>query len=301
MKEKKKRKYIRFVTVIFGALERAHVRRFPHKHDPKKYGVWANVTLLALKQLEDKSYRWIVELVDNMSKLLEVVQIPHAPHWTTLHKAAQRIKGSLLERLVAQIVQATKSKTIRAGIDATGLQLTRASRYYTQVLKKDCKKRRAIKKHLKLSTVVDLTYQLPVCFKIRRGPASDHLDCDRLIRKAHQIKRFKSFDGDKGYTGEEHRRIVVEECHAEDRIKVKNPDVPIWKTKGYYLKQRKKRRLRANYRSLNETYHSVLKKVMGSMIRAVTVKMQNREVGFKVLACSVYRRALHMLKSEVFY
>lgn len=301
MKEKKRKKYIRFVMVILDALKMAHIRRFPHKHDPKKYGVWANVALLALRQLEDKSYRWIAELVDEMSTLLAALQIPYAPHWTTLHKAAKRIKGSVIEALVARIVQATKSKTIRAGIDATGLQLTRASRYYTQVLKKDRKKRRAIKKHLKLSTVVDLTHQLPICFKMRRGPASDHLDCDDLIRTAYQIKRFKSFDGDKGYTGEEHRRIVVEECLAEDRIKVKNRDVPVWRTDGYYLKQAKKRRLRANYRSLNETYHSVLKKVMGSMIRAVTVRMQNREVGFKVLACSAYRRALFILREEVFY
>ena len=198
-------------------------------------------------------------------------------------------------------MQYIRSQRIRAGIDATGLQPTRASSYYTTVLKKDKKKRRAIRKHIKLSTVVDLTHQLPICFKVRRGPASDHLDADRLIRKAYRIKRFKSFDGDKGYTGEEHRRIIVEECHAEDRIKVKNPDVPIWRTKGYYLKQRKKRKLRANYRSLNETYHSVLKGITGSMVRAVTVRMQNIEVGFKVLACSAYRRASSLFKMEVFY
>ena len=115
------------------------------------------------------------------------------------------------------------------------------------------------------------------------------------------MKSIKSLDGDKGYTGEELRRVVVEECHAEDRIKVKNLDVPIWRTEGYYLKQAKRRKLRANYRSLCETFHSVLKRRTGSAVRAVTVRMQNKEVSFKVLACSVLRRTLSSLFRELFY
>lgn len=299
--KKKKKLYIKFIREILSALKRARVRRFPHKHDPKVYGVWVHAALLTLKALEDKSYRFIVELIDEMPNILALLDILESPHWTTLHKAAQRLKGSFVERLVASFVQATKSQRIRAGIDATGLQPTRASEYYTKVLKKDRKKRRKIRKHLKLSTVVDLDHQLPICFKIRRGPASDHLDCDRLVRKAHQIKPLKSLDADKGYTGEEHRRIVVEECGAEDRIKVKNPDVPIWRTKGEYLKKRKRRKLRANYRALNETYHSVLKKITGSTVRAIGVKMQNTEIAFKVLACSAYRRAISSFFKELFY
>ena len=129
-------------------------------------------------------------------------------------------------------------------------------------------------------------------FKVRRGPASDHLDSVSLVRKAHQIKKIRSLDADKGYTQEKLRMLVVEECLAEDRIKVKNPEVPIWRTRGRYLKKAKRRKLRANYRALCETYHSVLKRVTGSMVRAVKVSMQNREVAFKVLACSALRRAI---------
>lgn len=301
MKEKRRTVYYRFVQHLLDALRRAHVRRFPHKHDPKKYGVWVHVVLLALKELENKTYRFVVDMVAEMPNILALMQCAAAPHWTTLHKAAQRLRGSFIERLVAQFVQQTKSQHIRAGIDATGLQPTHASSYYTTVLKKDRKKRRKIRKHIKLSTVVDLTHQLPMCFKIRRGPASDHLDSISLVRRAHQIKSLKSLDADKGYTKEALRKLVVEKCHAEDRIKFKNPDVPIWRTEGQYLKRAKRRKLRANYRSLCETFHSVLKRVMGSCVRAVIVRMQNREVGFKVLACSALRRALHSLFKELFY
>lgn len=301
MKEKRRTVYYKFVEQVLHSLRISLVRRFPNKHDPRKYGVWAHAALFALKQLEDKTYRFIVDMVAEMPRILTLLEIGQAPHWTTLQKAVKRLQGSLAGRLVAAFVRRTKSQRVRAGIDSTGLQPTRASAYYTTVLKKDKKMRRKIRRHIKLSTVVDLDHQLPMCFKIRRGPASDHKDSQQLVRKAHQIKALKSLDADKGYTKEELRRLVVEECHAEDRIKVKNPEVPIWRTSGEYLKKAKRRKLRANYRSLCETYHSVVKRVTGSTVRAVTVHMQNKEVGFKVLACSALRRAMSSLFKELFY
>lgn len=300
MKEKKRTIYYRFVEQVLKALRIAHVRRFPHKHDPKKYGVWAHAVLFALKQLEDKTYRFIVDMIAEMPRILALLEIEQAPHWTTVHKAVQRLQGTFVCSLIASFVQRTKSQRVRAGIDSTGLQPTRASVYYTTVLKKDKKKRRKIRRHIKLSTVVDLDHQLPMSFKVRRGPASDHWDAQHLVRKAHRIKNIKSLDADKGYTKEELRQLVVEECGAEDRIKVKNPEVPIWRTKGEYLKKAKRKKFRANYRAKCETYHSVLKRVTGSQVRATTIRMQNKEVGFKVLACSALR-AINSLIKEVFY
>ena len=298
---KKRTVYYRFAQQILKALRIAHVRRFPHKHNPRKYGVWVHAVLLAFKQLEDKSYRFIAEMMAEMHDILALMGISQAPHWTTIHKAAQQFRGSLIEQLVSAFVRSTKSLKIRAGIDSTGLQLTRASAYYTAILKKDKKKRRKIRRHIKLSTVVDLDHQLPICFKIRRGPASDHWDSVPLLRKAYSIKAIRSLDADKGYTKEELRQVTVEEAGAEDRIKIKNPEVPIWRTKGKYLKKAKRRKLRANYRALCETYHSTLKRITGSMVRATTIRMQNKEVAFKVLACSALRRARIFLFKGLFY
>jgi len=54
MKGKTRTIYYRFVEQLLKALKIAHVRRFPQKHDPRKYGVWAHAILLALKELEEK-------------------------------------------------------------------------------------------------------------------------------------------------------------------------------------------------------------------------------------------------------
>ena len=190
---------------------------------------------------------------------------------------------------------------IRAGIDATGLQPTRASSYYARVLKKDRKKTRKIRKRIKLSTVTDLDHQRPISFKVRRGPASDHLDSIFLVRFAHQVKKIINLDAYKGCTKEQLHRFVVKKCLAEDRISVKNPEVPVWRTRGECLKKAKRKNgFRANGGSLCETHPNVLKRATGSTVRTVKVSMQNKEVAFKVLACSALRRAISSFIQRTF-
>ena len=174
----------------------------------------------------------------------------------------------------------TMTINVRTGIDATGFQLTRASSYYTNVLKKDKKTRRKIKKHLKLTAFVGLDKQLIISQKIRRSPANDSPDFEPTVMKGKNIldragKKAKSCDADKGYDSEENHRIVVEDLEAKGRIRLKNKDVPIHRTKGIYRKKAKRRikRLRANYRSKNETVFSVIKRIEGSMIRSRSVSM----------------------------
>ncbi len=218
------------------------------------------------------------------------------PHFTTLQKAAKRLKVAFLERVVSGFILFTMTLYVRTGIDATGFQLTRASAHYTKILKKDRKSRRRIKKWLKLTTFVDLDKQLIITQKIRRAPANDNRDFKPVVQKGKEVfdeaeKDVKSLDADKGYDSEENHRIVVEDLKAEDRIRMKYRDKPIWKTHGRYRKKAKKRirRLRANYRSKNETIFSVLKRISGSMIRSRNVSMQNKEVLFKEIAYNAGR------------
>lgn len=288
MKRKCKRLLIRYAEALLKQLERAQVRRFGRKHAPRKYNEWAHAVLLSFKQLFDKSYRFVVEQLALMTPLLQLLGISEVPHFTTLQKASQRFRGTLIERVIASFVSSTKSLSVRYGIDSTGFQATRCSSYYTTVIKKQKKHRRRVRRHIKLSTVVDLDHQLPATFKIRRGPASDHKDAGKIMLKTRSVKPAKSMDGDKGYDSEKNHRVVVEELDAEDRIKIKNKDIPIRRTKGRYRKARKRRNLRANYRSICETYHSH-KRVVGSTVRAIKVKSQNQEIRFKILAIATLR------------
>ena len=108
----------------------------------------------------------------------------------------------------------------------------------------------------------------------------------------------------KGYDSEENHRIVVEDLEAEDRIRLKNKDKPIWRTRGRYRKQAKRRinRLKRNYRSKNETTFSTLKRVNGSTIRSIKVSMQNKEVLLKEIVYNANRliKSVLELMEEVY-
>lgn len=308
IKKRKEKKYIKLVKKILKVLAYLRVRKYSHKFSKRMYGNWTHIVLLALRQKFDKSYREIEEILDVCTEILELLGIKQAPHFSTLQKAAKRLRVQFLEKIMSGFIFLTMSLSIRTSIDSTGLQLTRASSYYTNVLKKCKKSRRKIKKHMKLSAFVDLNHQLIISQKIRRGPAGDSPDFEPTIRKGKKIldkaeKKVRSVDADKAYDKEGNHKLVVEELQAEDRIRVKNKDVPIHRTKGEYRKKAKRRinKLRANYRSKNETVFSVLKRIEGSAIRSIQVGMQNKEMVFKEIAYNAGRLIKSFLLVEHFY
>lgn len=296
MKKRKEKKYIKFLEQITRNLKNLRVRKHSSKFSKKIFNNWIHICLLALRQRMDKSYREFVDILDVCTEILNFLGITKAPHFTTLQKAAKRLKIQFLEKIMSGFILLTMTIHVRTGIDATGFQLTRASSHYTTVLKKDKKKRRKIKKYLKLTAFADLDKQLIISQKIRRSPANDSPDLEPVVMKGKKIldkanKKAKSFDGDKGYDSEKNHRIVVEKLGAEDRIRLKNKDIPVYRTRGFYRKKAKRRikRLRANYRSKNETVFSVIKRIEGSMIRSINVGMQNKELVFKEIAYNASR------------
>lgn len=309
MKKRNEKKYIKFVKKILKNLENLRVRKHSHKFSKKTYSNWIHIVLLALRQKLDKSYRGFVEILEVCTEILDLLKITKVPHFTALQKAAKRLNVQFLEKIMSGFILLTMTINIRTGIDSTGFQLTRASAHYSKVIKKSKKIRRKMKKHLKLTVFVDLDKQLIISQKIRRSPANDHIDFEPTVIKGKRVldkagKKAKSFDGDKGYDSEKNRKLIVEELGAEDRIKLKCEDVPIWRTKGEYRKKAKRRvkKLRANYRSKNETVFSVVKRIEGSMIRSRDVSMQNKELLFKEIAYNADRLTKNFsLSIEDFY
>ena len=301
--KKKEKKYIKLVKQILSCLKRLRVKRYSSKFSKKTFNNWVHIVLLALRQRMDKSYREFCDIIDICTEMLGLLGIKKTPHFTTLQKAAKRLKASFLERVMSGFILFSMTIYVRTGIDATGLQPTRASAHYTTVLRKNKKARRRIKNHIKLTTYVDLGRQIIISQKIRRSPANDNRDFKPVVMKGKKIlsnarKKIKSLDADKGYDAEENHRLVVEDLQAEDRIRLKNKDKPIWKTRGRYRKQAKRRikRLIRNYRSKNETTFSTLKRVNGSTIRSIKVSMQNKEVLFKEIVYNAGRTVKNFIE-----
>jgi len=201
-------------------------------------------------------------------------------------------------KILSGFIRITRVRKLHLGIDSTGYTLTRASHYYLKVIYRRSKKgksrrgkRRKRKKYLKVTATLETRKQLPLTLKIRRGPANDNRDFKPTVGKAAEIKPLEISVADKGYDSEDNHEFVHEELNAACIIPPRNEEVPVWRTGGKYRKGMKKGYSKKEYhqRNINETMHSVIKRLFGDGIRAVKVVMQNREIYWRHIAYAAHR------------
>ena len=70
---------------------------------------------------------WLVEAY----YLRSYLQLSRITHFTTLQKFTDRIKNSLLEKIISSFIVISGTRHIFVGIDSSGFKITHASQYYT--------------------------------------------------------------------------------------------------------------------------------------------------------------------------
>lgn len=319
IKKRKETKFIKFAKSIIKRLRSLRISLYSNKFSKKVYTQWQHIILLALRQLRGMGYWGFVKELPDYTALLEFLKLNTVPHATTLQKAAERFKGTSIERIVEEYIANGRKKRVRFGIDSTGFSLNKASHYYVNRLehynRRKRKKRRPgrprkkrkVKKHLKDTIFVDLDKQLIATSNFCRGPRDDYTKLKPPGKKLVRFPQKKdSVDADKGYDANYNFEFVEEELKAKPYIKLRNMDVPVHRTKGAYRKKakgellNKRGRPRKNHRNKNETVFSVIKRVMGEHVYALRPKMQNQELRFRHLAYNAYRE-ISFLFIEVFY
>lgn len=83
-----------------------------------------------MRQYEGKSYRIFVDWLIEACYLRMFINLSKIPHFTTLQKFADRITGTILERIISNFILLIDTKQIFLGTDATGFRPTNASQYY---------------------------------------------------------------------------------------------------------------------------------------------------------------------------
>ena len=223
------------------------------------------------------------------------MQLGKVPHYTTLQKSASGINGTLMYRIVSSFILLTKIRKLLVGIgiDASGFRSSSASSYYTD--------RTGIrKKYIKLSTCAELREQIACSLKIRRAPKHDTIDFKPIMERASNIMPLSIVVAGKGYDsedGEANHEFVRKELDAVSIIPARYEDVPVWRTCGIYGKQMKRRFYKQLYyqRNKNETILPVVKRMFGEYITSRLVKMQNRELMFRLIAYNMHRLTVFMV------
>lgn len=314
MPKKKETFLIRFAKNILKALKIRHIRLYGSKYSKKIYTLHQHIVLLALREYHKGiGYRQLCELLPDYNLLLIFLELETIPHFTTLHKVSQRLKGSIIEKIFLGFARKAK---FRAGIDSTGLSLQHSTYYYEQRLEHFRKakkkkpgrpKKRRRKKHQYTSIFVDLDGRIILSTKLLRGKKSDSKMMIPTIEKAKEVfNQVISNDADKGYDAEYNHKYNNEILGAEDYIKLKNKDVPVRRTKGTNRKKAKTKsrnkrgRPRKNHRNKIESIIFVLKNVFGEHISATSAAGQRQQTRFRIIAHNAYVKAKSFLAKDFY-
>ena len=272
-------------------LERLQIPLYSKQHSGKTFNNHQLFKLIVLKSYFGKDYRRFIEFLE-ISEIPTLIGLKRLPHFTTLQKFSARQKIQELEKLILESCNLAKKKCKNVGIDATGMSLDFASKHYAQRIEKTILRR----DFLKLNMFMDLDNLMILSAKIRKKARHDTRDVKALWNKIKHLF-FKKVFADKGYDANFFHEIVYK-SGRKSVIFIKNPKIPIWRTKGFFRKLAKKdaRNHQKGKRSLTETINSILKRVYGETIAAKKLLTQKIELLFKILTLNLERLSIQIEK-----
>src|SRR5690606_985254 len=121
------------------AVARKTLRPYSHRFSRKTFTQPQLFACLVLQESLKLDYRGVAALLADASSLRETIGLAHAPHFTTLQKASQRLlKRRRVQRLLDQtLIRASQLRLIKsrvelAAIDSSGFEAQHASRYFVK-------------------------------------------------------------------------------------------------------------------------------------------------------------------------
>lgn len=255
------------------------------------------LVLLVVREMLAKSYRETIVLVALMTPLLRRLRLTKMPHFTTLQKFAIRLEPHVLDGLLATLASSVTSGRVDAVIDSTGMQPGIASYYYirTMSLRRDSDgtELRAVRRHIKLTLVIDARTLAILAMRATQGPDSDFQHLRPVVSKAIEHgATIVTIIGDKGYDSEANRRFVVHELGAEAYIPLRKTHKKAENSQGFYRRRQLRVFDEALYhrRALVETVNSMLKR-LSAVVRSRGERGQANELALRAVAHNARRAA----------
>jgi Transposase DDE domain len=272
------------VTLLVGVVHLAvrHAARvLPAYSDPSSPKVFTQrqlLALLVLRRFLRATYRGVVEHLALMPELREALALKKLPHFTTLQKFDARCDvEALVNRILAHVARDLTGGSRHDGaMDSTGLETTSASAHFV------ARNGRKRGRFLKVCTVVLCGLFLPTSLHIEWGPRDDHSHAKRLAAAAHRATPLAMLWCDKGYDSEGFHE------HCWDRLGVISYAPPRMRAGQEFAGGAKRALMQQRWTGYGdrwavETFHSAMKRTLGSTLAARTDATMRHEAALMVL------------------
>ena len=286
------------VAFVAYATAKRSLPPYLHLKRPKKFTQHQLVACLVLKEFFTTDYRGIVEILEDSSNIKKILQLSEVPHYTTLQKASQRLaKKDTLDKLIKEILQvAVKAKIMKknirlSAIDGTGFESHHISAYFVKRKAKGEERYQmtTYTRYPKVGIVIDSDTHMILSGVPERGPYPDIVHFEKAIREAEKNIHSKILTADAGYDSEKSHTFAREEHNIRTIIP---PRIGRQTSKLPSGKWRKIMATRFNkylygQRWQVETVNSMLKRNLGSFLRARTYWSQCREMMLRLFTHNI--------------
>lgn len=274
---------------------------YSHKFSPHKFTQPQLFACLVLKEFEKKDYRGVVQLLKDWPELCQVIGLKFVPHFTTLHKAGQRLLKvkhvrSLLKETIRRIHKRRKNVPYAAG-DSSGFDAHHASRYFIwrRDNRKDDEKRPktqvSYKRYGKLMVIVSCMSHAILAAVASQGPTPDIDQLDEVVDELPTSVNVRHMVLDAGFDSAHNHQLLREKHGMRSTIPPehgrpsKDPNALPSNKYRRLMKHRFRNGSPKSYRKRPqvETVFSMLKRNLGDALRANTYHGRRRDMFLRVL------------------
>ena len=276
--------YIKMCKTLLNIITRCRIPRFLYPKSNHIYSVWTHFILLAIRrQYESKSYRRFTEFLKECVGIQEYLGLSTIPHYTTLQKAAARLEGNLLHKMLQEFILYKKVRLVLAGIDGSGFSYSTASYYYT-------KRVQLRRNFLKVVVCADMNTQLVCCVMTHHNMQHDNPDFLPLLYKTNNVVPVDIVLGGMGFD-DENNHVGAEQINTAAIISTRYGTVPIYRTSGIHRKEMKRNFPVQLYhqRNKSKTIFFVIKQIMSGDVTSRNVTTQDNEMLYRLIAYNAYR------------
>src|SRR4051794_14637484 len=296
----------RVLQVAYDAARQA-VAAHRHRFSPKKFTQPQLLACLVLKEFSRLDYRGLAEHLADHPDLARLIDLKVVPHFTTFQKAAARLLRAAPARAMFEAVLARalrdkvrKRRVPLAAIDGTGMESRHVSRYYVKRRSKTGTgtQETTYSKYPKVVLVTDCRTHLVLAAVPGRGPASDLVLFKAALKEAAGRARIGTLLADADFDGEwvhEHvRSYGIRTLIPPERGRPsEKPPAGRWRRR---MRQRFDKS-KYGQRWQTETVNSMIKRRLGSALRARGYWSQCREIILRVVTHNV----MIVVRIRVFY